>query len=286
VRRHRACEAELVRAEPERRPNRRIELANRSASEQLDRVVEQADTLDCAVGGSCIATRSRCSRPAASAAARKRGRRTPRPRTRAGGPRRRPRAPSRAVPWRSSRTQAPCRRPSYAARLRAVPRAARRRLQRAPSPARQDAHAKPGGVGRSPRPTPRCAARAPHPVHDLGGRTRPVELAVGGRDLSAYVAPSSGCGVKVGSGSTSSSSATAASAARVYTVPASSCGPTRKLRCAAIGPASGSAVVRWIVTPVSASPAMSARSTGAARASAGATTVHVQPEPLREEPPG
>src|SRR5918995_1477179 len=44
----------------------------------------------------------------------------------------------------------------------------------------------------------------------------------------------------------------------------SSSGPIGKRRWAAIGPASKSAVVLWMVTPVSRSPAMIARSTGAA----------------------
>ena len=41
---------ELVRAEPQRRPHRRVELGDRAAAELLDPVVERADALDRPVG--------------------------------------------------------------------------------------------------------------------------------------------------------------------------------------------------------------------------------------------
>jgi hypothetical protein len=43
-------EAELVSAEPQRRPHRRVELAHRTPAELLDRVIERAHTLDRPVG--------------------------------------------------------------------------------------------------------------------------------------------------------------------------------------------------------------------------------------------
>ena len=83
--------------------------------------------------------------------------------------------------------------------------------------------------------------------------------------FSAYVVPSVGCGLKRGA------------AEHVFeqlhrdrrrlldrSGPASSSGPIGNARCAAIGPASNSSTSLMIVTPVSRSPAMIARSTGAA----------------------
>ena len=61
--------------------------------------------------------------------------------------------------------------------------------------------------------------------------------------FSAYVTPSSGCGVNSGSGSTCSSSCTASAAARAYTSPASS-SPIANASRAATGPASSASTVR------------------------------------------
>ena len=132
-----------------------------------------------------------------------------------------------------------------------------------------------GSAGRARQTTSRpavdLAPRAdvrrerPDPVDELLRRARPVELAVGRADLlrvrrallrlrlerrlrQHVVEQLDGERRRHAS----------------YTTPASSSGPIGNACCAAIGPASSSAVVRWIVTPVSASPAMIARSTGAA----------------------
>ena len=50
VRRHAVQVGELVGAEPERRPDRRVELADGPAAERVDPVVERADALDRSVG--------------------------------------------------------------------------------------------------------------------------------------------------------------------------------------------------------------------------------------------
>src|SRR6266511_977409 len=242
-------EPELVGAQAKRRLDGRIELPHRSATDRLDRVVQRAYALH--------------------------------------GAEREPLC-ERAV----ARIQALCGRTKDAVGVRVVLEHAQDDLvRRLPGchrrPRRYSAYVirrRPSGctsisssspsttrVRQTVRDRPSIVALAP--MCGESARTR-LWTSTAGRDrsssrsaaviFSAYVTPSSGCGRNSGFGSTSSINSTATSAARAKTAPASSSAPIPNARCAAIGPASSSLTVSWMVTPVSASPAMIDRSTGAA----------------------
>ena len=104
--------------------------------------------------------------------------------------------------------------------------------------------------------------------------------------LSAYVTPSVACGTNSGEGRRGRRRAARRRPAprRAKTAPASSSSPIGKACCAAIGPASSSFTVSWIVTPVSTvtreNRALHGRSTPPARQQ---RRMHVEPFPLREQ---
>ena len=240
------------------RRERGVHCCHRTAAEPLDRVVERAHHLDRAVRDPLReGPVARVETGVSSERGRRDRRRRP-PRRPAGRPGTRPLAPS-------AQPAAGTRRPSCGAFLPAARRGARR-----PPATRSEScrasrarHTVSGRPSTTPR-APMCGrARARGSRAPPAGRAQSSSRSAG-PIFSAYVAPSSGCGVKPGSGRTSSRRSSATAADRSYTAPASSSGSMANARCAATGPASSSAVVRWIVTPVSRSPAMIARSTGAA----------------------
>ena len=291
-------EAELVGAEAQRREHRRVELARGPASERLDRVVERAHALHRAVGELHRERAVAVVEPGRSAAAG-----TPGPRTRPSSNTRRTTSkatrraliaarrlpagatlsyPSMSIVSTKSRVSSrPCRfcdgraGSSQAAEelvgvMRRAPRAAPRGARRrATSSVRAGGPRAPDDQPAAPRPSPRapmCGDERADPVRcsSSGGRDQSSSRSAG-PDLLRVRGALVGLRLERRLRAAPRRAARRASrAARSYTAPASSSGPIGNARCAAIGPASSSAVVRWIVTPVSVSPAMIARSTGAA----------------------
>ena len=245
--------AELVRAEPQRRAHGRIELAHRPLAERLDRVVERPHALHGAVREPL---RERALALVEPLARRVRNARS---------------AYASCSNTRSSTSYAARRAASgitAAAEVRVVRHAAAalglhlERLERAV-------------VARAGLPDEQVAddrARADvrreraDAVDELLRRRVRSSSRSSGAIFSAYVDAVFGLRreARLAARARRSSSRAATSAERAKTAPASSSGRDRNASCAAIGPASSSSIVRWIVTPVSSSPAISARSTGAA----------------------
>ena len=182
------------------------------------------------------------------------GRRTRPARRRAARPRRR-----RAAPGDHAAGPAGTRRRSSAAARRAAPRPARS----APSSTRARQTITRGRA--SSARAPMCGDSARTPVHELLRRAREVEHAVLGADLLGVGGALLRLRPELRPARSTRRAARPRARPRARR-PRPRRPPARPgtPRCAAIGPASSSLTVRWIVTPVSSSPAMSARSTGAA----------------------
>ena len=261
VRRHRVHEAELVGAEPQRGAHGRVELAHGPPAERLDRVVERAHALHRAV--------RELHRERAVA-------RVERPPPRRGTPGRRTRPPRRRAGRPRSATGAAAaqrRRPRrYSSAVMRLP-PSRLHLEQLDAArdeqrvlARRAARARRAGGGRDEPARADVRRERADVVEDLLRRPRPVELAVGGGDLLGVRRALLRLRDEGRLGEAPRRAARRrASPARSNTAPASSSGPIGKARAARrSGRRRARRVVRWIVTPVSRSPAMIARSTGAA----------------------
>src|SRR5581483_8606969 len=249
--RRRLAPRELEPRDPQRSPDGRVELAKRAAAERLDAVVDRTHALHGAVGDPLR------ERAVARIEVGGRGR------ERAVGVcvvfEHAPHDVERDAARGRDQVRTPRRNSSYVIRFRPSgctstgvnspwSRRARQTITRRPSTI---VHA------------PMCGESARTRRHASTGSSRRSSRS-DGPIFSAYVIPSSGCSVNSGSGRTSQRSRAATSAARAKTAPASSSAAIGNDSCAAIGPASSASTVRWIVTPVTSSPARIARSTGAA----------------------
>ena len=247
-------EAELVRAQPQRRSDRRVEPVHLSPSERLDRVIERPHPLHGAVGEALRERAVPLVQPGRGGAERVIGVRVVFEDAQEDLVRRPPR---RA--YLSPRSHA-----SYS-------------ILRPPSGCTSSGSNEPSSATRarqtvtsrswSSRPRSDVRGERADLVHQLRRRSREIEDAIGGRDLvgirDALVGLRSIRRLRVlehvGRGARPRS-AQPWRRARRRRPPARS----RSARCAAIGPASSSFTSSMIVTPVSSSPAISARSTGAA----------------------